>query len=340
MLRPRALRPGSTIGVVAPSWCGPAAAPHRVQRGEAFLEEAFGFRVVRAPHLFECRGWTAGAPEQRAQDLMGFFTDPRIDGIWAAIGGDHACHLLPHLDWSRIAENPKVFIGYSDITVLNLAIWTMTGMVTFNGPALMDELAEYPSPPEYAVRSLRRVLTEPSPPGAIEPATTWTEERLDWVTRADLTRGRAYQPSPGWTWLRDGSAEGVLVGGCLQSLQHLRGTPYLPRAADLAGAILFWEISEEQPSPEWVDAVLQDYENMGILAQLGGMLVGRPYGYSEQDKALLRAVVLERTRRHSFPVVTDMDFGHTAPQMTLPVGCRARVDSGSRAFAILDSAVR
>lgn len=339
MTRPSALRSGSTIGVAAPSWCGPAVAPHRVERGRAFLE-SLGFRVVFAPHLFDRRGWTAGTPEQRAQDLMDFFTDPRIDGIWAAIGGDHACQLLPYLDWSRIADNPKVFIGYSDVTVLNVAIWTTTGMVTFNGPSLMDEIAEYPAPPEYAVRWVQRVLTEPSPPGIVHPAAAWTDEWRDWGTKADLTRGRTYQPSEGWTWLRSGVAEGTLVGGCLQSLQHLRGTPYFPRREQWRDAIFFWEIGEEKSSPEWVDGVLQDYENMGVLRQVGGMLVGRPYGYSAEDRALLRQVILERTRRYTFPIVTDMDFGHTAPQMTLPLGCRARMDADGRTFSIAEAAVQ
>jgi len=265
LLRARALRPGSTIGVIAPSWCGPALAPHRVARGRAFLE-SLGYRVVLAPHLFERRRWTAGTPEQRAADIMDLFADPGVDGIWAAIGGDHSCQFLPHLDWSRIAAHPKVFIGYSDVTVLNVAIWTMTGLVTFNGPALMDEIAEYPAPPPYAVRQLRRVLTEPSAPGTVEPAAEWSEERLDWISREDLTRPRAYRPAPGWTWLRPGTAEGVLVGGCLASLQHLRGTPCFPRAAELSGAILFWELSDGRPDAAWVDGVLQDYENMGVVS--------------------------------------------------------------------------
>lgn len=337
--RPRALRRGCTIGVVAPSWCGPALAPHRIERGKAFLE-SLGFRVVLGPHLFERHRWTAGTPEQRADDLVAFFADPGVDGIWAAIGGDHACQLLPHLDWDQIAGNPKVFIGYSDITVLNVAIWKMTGMVTFNGPALMDEIAEYPAPPEYTVQSLLRVLTRPAAAGAVESAAEWTEERLDWISKTDLTRPRAFAPSPGWTWLRPGTVDGPLVGGCLESLQHLRGTPYFPNPAALVGAILFWELSETKPSPDVVDGLLQDYENMGVLEALGGMLVGRPYGYTESEKSLLREVVLERTRGYRFPIVTDMDFGHTAPQMTLPIGCRARIDGDRRTFSIVEAAVR
>ena len=131
-------------------------------------------------------------------------------------------------------------------------------------------------------------------------------------------------------------AEGVLIGGCLESLQHLRGTPYWP---DWDGAILFFETSEEVPSPAEVDGILTDYENMGVSSQLRGMLVGRPMGYSAVDNEQLRRAILERTAAYGFPVVTDMDFGHTAPQFTLPVGCRARIDVRRRRFEILEGAV-
>ena len=337
-LRARALSAGSTVAVVAPSWCGPAVAPHRVERGRDYLERQ-GYRVVLAPHLFAQDRWAAGKPEQRAQDLMTMFEDPAIDAVWAAIGGDYACHLLPHLDWDLIARNPKVFIGFSDITVINAALHTVTGLVTFNGPSLMNELAEFPAPPEYAMRQLWRVLASPTAARVIEPASEWTEEHLEWTTREDLTRGRTYTTSPGWTWLREGTAEGRLFGGCLESLQHLRGTPYFPAPTALEGALFFWEISEVRPSPEWVDAVLQDYENMDVLSHLGGMLVGRPYGYSDADKVVLREVILERTKRYRFPIVTDMDFGHTSPQMTLPLGCQARIDGDRHTFSINEAAV-
>lgn len=220
--------------------------------------------------------------------------------IIASIGGDHSCHLLPHLDFELIAANPKVFMGYSDITVLNVAIW------------------------------------QRAPIGRVEPATRWTEELLDWRTRTDLTRARRMSDAAGWSWLREGAAEGELVGGCIESLQHLRGTDFWP---DLEGRILFLETSEEKPSPARIDGMLMDYENMGVLARIAALLVGRPMYYSDSEKAELREVVLRRTANYGFPVVTDMDFGHTAPQLTVPVGCAARLDSDSRTFEVLEAAV-
>jgi muramoyltetrapeptide carboxypeptidase LdcA involved in peptidoglycan recycling len=132
-------------------------------------------------------------------------------------------------------------------------------------------------------------------------------------------------------------AEGVLLGGCLESLQHLRGTSFWP---DWEGKILFFETSEGVPPPYRVDGILMDYENMGILSKLRGLLVGRPMRYSDAQKAELREVIRERTRGFDFPVVTDMDFGHTAPQLTLPLGCRARIDVPRRRVEVLEGAVR
>jgi muramoyltetrapeptide carboxypeptidase LdcA involved in peptidoglycan recycling len=102
---------------------------------------------------------------------------------------------------------------------------------------------------------------------------------------------------------------------------------------------MFFETSEEAPPPERVDSLIMDYDNMGVLERLKGMIVARPMRYSEEEKQQLREVVLERTSRYAFPIVTDMDFGHTAPQFTLPIGCRARIDVKRQRFEIVDAAV-
>jgi len=335
LIKPQALQPGDTIGVVTPSWCGPAMFPHRVQRGAQFLE-SLGYRVVLSPHAFGHKGYVSGTAEQRASDIHQLFADPGVRAIFSAIGGDHSNHLLPFLDWDLIRRHPKIFLGWSDTTVLAWAMYSQANLVTFMGPAVMTGLAEFPAPLPYTVRSLQRLLSVPKPYGPIDPATQWTEEHLDWRDKLDLTRPRRLQTSPGWTWLKGGRAEGRLVGGCLESIQHLRGTPYWP---DLTDAILFFETSEEVPSPEWVDAVLQDFENMDVLRRLRGLLVGRPYGYTERQKAELHQVILERTARYDFPIVTDLDFGHTDPTLTIPIGCRATIDVGKQQIRMVEAAV-
>lgn len=310
--------------------------PHRVERGVQHLQSV-GFEVKIAPHALNQRGFVSDTPQNRVDDIHSMFSDLEVKAMVAAIGGGHSCHLLPLLDFDLIRKNPKIFMGFSDITVLNVAIWKETGLVTFNGPALLTDFAEYPRMFEYTERYMLKALCKARPIGVVEPSTWWTEEFLNWGRKEDLERPRARRDSAGWTWLRGGVAEGVLIGGCLGSLQHLRGTRFWPNWEE---AIMFFETSEGPPSPESVDGVLMDYENMGVLQRLKGLIVGRPMRYTEEEKQQLREVVLERTSRYSFPIVTDMDFGHTAPQFTIPIGCRARIDAEKQQFTVLDAAVR
>jgi muramoyltetrapeptide carboxypeptidase len=334
-MKPPILRAGDTIAIVAPSWSGPARFPHRVERGVTFLK-SLGYRVILAPHAAGDRGHVSGTAEERAADLHWCFADPNVRAIVAAIGGDHSNQLLPLLDWDLIAANPTIVMGYSDVTVLNVAIYSMTGLTTFNGPALITDFGEFPEPFTYTVDSMQRVLGSTEPPGELKAATAWSDEFLDWGTKEDLKRPRALSSTGGWTWLKGGRASGRLVGGCLESLEHLRGTRYWP---DLNGAILFLEISEEVPPPERVEAVLQDYENMGAFARIAGLLIGRPMGYTPAWRERLRDVLLSATSRYSFPMIADMDFGHTAPQITIPIGCIATIDAGRRRFSIDEAAV-
>ena len=335
LVKPARLREGDTVGVISPSWGGGAVFPHRVERGVGYLE-SLGFRVKIAPHAMNSVGYVSDTTENRVADIHAMFGDPEVRAVIATIGGDHSCHLLPLLDFDLIRDNPKIFMGYSDVTVLNVAIWAKTGLVTFNGPALMVELAEYPEVFDYTERYMLKTLRSPEPPGEIEPSGWWTEELLDWGEKQDLTRARRGQASGGWTWLKGGRSEGVLVGGCLESMQHLRGTPYWP---DLTGAILFLETSEEKPEPETVDGILMDYENMGVFERIHGLLFGRPMFYEPDEREQLREVILQRTARYGFPIIADMDFGHTSPMLTLPVGCRAVIDVERERFEIVEPAV-
>ncbi|MBA3275937.1 MAG: LD-carboxypeptidase, partial [Chloroflexia bacterium] len=290
-----------------------------------------------AEHAFNNRGHVSDTAENRVADLHAMFADPEVAAILATIGGDHSCQLLPLIDWELIRDNPKIFMGFSDITVLNVAIRARTGLVTFNGPGLLTDWAEFPDMPAFSRENALRAIRTPEPMGDLAPSAWWTEEFLDWATGEDATRLRTRTPATGWRWLREGSAEGPLIGGCLESLQHLRGTPWWPH---MTGALLFLETSEERPSPEDIDGMLMDYENMGVFDQITGLIFARPYGYSDDDKARLHEIIVERTARFGFPVLADTDTGHTTPLQTLPLGCNAILDSATNRFAITEAAVR
>ena len=331
-----ALRSGDVIGIVSPSWFGGDAFLPRARRGIAMLER-LGYRVRIGEHAFNNAGIVSDTAANRVADLHAMFADPDVRMVLASIGGDHSCHLLPLIDWNLIQANPKIFMGFSDITVLNVSMHVMTGLVTFNGPGLLTDWAEFPEMPDFSRNQALQAIASPRPMGDLSASSWWTDEFLDWSTGADTSRPRVRTENPGWRWLRGGQARGRLVGGCLESLQHLRGTPYWP---DLTGAILFLEISEVRPSPEDVDGMLMDYENMGVLSGIAGMVFARPYGFSPEDTEKLWNVVQDRTGAFGFPVLANTDTGHTTPLQTLPVGVVAELDSAGNRFAVTEPAVR
>ena len=143
MILPPRLEPGDAVGIVSPSWGGAGMFPHRTERGVQHLQ-SLGFEVKMARNALNQRGFVSDTSHNRVQDIHSMFADSEVKAIVAAIGGNHSCHLLPLLDFDLIRKNPKVFMGFSDITVLNVAIWKETGLVTFNGPALLTDFAEYP----------------------------------------------------------------------------------------------------------------------------------------------------------------------------------------------------
>ncbi|MBI9044134.1 MAG: LD-carboxypeptidase [Anaerolineaceae bacterium] len=335
MIRPQKLNPGDTIGIITPSWGGAGFFPHRTQRGVQKLK-SMGYEIIIGEHALNIFGFISDSPENRAADIHSMFLNSQVKAIIASIGGNHSNHLLPLLDFDLIKANPKIFIGFSDITVLNVAIWQKTGMITFNGPALLTDFAEYPEMPVYTQEYFLKTVSNTNPPGSIKPSTWWTEEFLDWEKKLDLTRPRESIPSSGWVWLKPGKTSGQLVGGCLGSMQHLRGTPYWP---DLNDKILFLETSEEKPGPATVDATLMDYQNMGVFDQISGLILGRPMYYSPEEKKELLDILINRTLKFDFPIIADMDFGHTSPQFTLPIGCQASIDSAKKEFCILEPAV-
>jgi muramoyltetrapeptide carboxypeptidase LdcA involved in peptidoglycan recycling len=287
------------------------------------------------PNAASRTGWTAGTPEARASDIHNAFRDDEVRVVLASIGGNHSNQLLPYLDFDLIGAHPKIFQGYSDITVLLWAIALRSGLRTFHGPAFTLELAEHPVVLPYTDRYLRAAWFGETPI-AFEPAAEWTEEFLDFFEQEDLTRARELTPSSGWATIRSGVAEGPLFGGCLETIcWHLKGSAFWP---DLTGSILFLETSEEAPSPAHVDAYLTDLEQLGVLDSIAGLIVGRPMRYTDENTQLLWQVVAERTAAAGIPVLGNVDIGHTDPMLTLPLGALGHLDAGAREFRLLGPA--
>jgi muramoyltetrapeptide carboxypeptidase LdcA involved in peptidoglycan recycling len=324
------------VAVVSPSAPALAAWPHRAERGRAYLE-ALGLNVSVMPNAARREGWVSTSAEMRADDIHRAFVDDSVAIVLAAIGGNHSNQLLPYLDYELIGSHPKIFQGYSDMTVVHWALLKFAGLQTFYGPALVPELGEYPEVLPHTDRFLRAAWFGAEAMG-FQPAELWTDEFLDWDEQADLVRPRELRPSEGWVTVREGTAEGPLLGGCLETIcWHLKGSVAW---LDLAGAVLFLETSEEVPSPAHVDAYLTDLEQLGVFDSVAGLIVGRPYGYDQERALALWSVVENRTRESGVPVLANVECGHADPMLTLPLGAVARLDAEARTFDMLQPATR
>ena len=340
MIKPKVLKKGDTIGLVSPSSALAGLLPHKFEMGIKALEN-MGFKVKVGKNALKTTGYTAGTAEERAEDLNDMFKDPEVSAIMAMIGGFHANQIIDLLDYEMIAKNPKIFIGFSDITVLHFALNTQSSLVTFYGPALLTQFGGAFGVENYVTEYLQKALMSSDAIGKVEPSKEWTDEFLDWFAKKDLERPKIKKSNKGFIWLKNGKCEGELIGGCITSMLHLRGTKYWP---NFKNKIFFWELAESSNMAKGepiarIDAHLTDLRLSGVFDQISGMMVGRPYGYSDEEFEKLKNVILSNTKGHNFPILYNIDIGHTDPIMTIPLGVKAKLDSDKNEFEITESGV-
>jgi muramoyltetrapeptide carboxypeptidase len=329
MFKPKHLQKGNKIGTVSPSSPMAGLLPHRAKRGMTMLEK-LGFVVKNGEHALSISQHTAGNPKERADDINSFFKDESIKAIISFIGGNHSNQILEHLDFNLIMNNPKIFMGYSDATVLHFALYTQSCLVSFYGPSVLTQFAENPKILPYTEEYFEKAIMSSKPIGKVKPSMQWTDEILDWFKKEDLKRPRRMKKNVGWQWLKQGQAKGSIIGGCITSMMHLRGTKYWP---DFSGNILFWEIPENDydfskgESPENIDTYLTNLDLSETFSQISGMIVGRPYGYTKKETVKLIKIIKERTKKYDFPILFNVDIGHTDPMITVPLGIEVIVDS-------------
>lgn len=202
---PKKLSVGDNIGIISPSAPLAALVEHRYKNGVKKLEE-LGFNVVIGDHALDVTSYTAGTAQARAEDIMKFFKDKEIKAIISFIGGYHSNQILKYLDFNVIRNNPKIIMGYSDMTVLLLAIYKKCGFPTFYGPSVLNQFAD-PFLPDYTLDFFNKAVMLDEPIGEIYPSEFWTCEFLDWFEKKDLKRERNFFKNNGWEWLKEGKAE-------------------------------------------------------------------------------------------------------------------------------------
>lgn len=341
MLRPARLKAGDRIAAVSLSHGWPHKFPEAYRDGKRQLEKAFNVTVVERRCTLAEPDWLAAHPEARAFDLMDALLDPSIRGVVSTIGGDDSIRMLPFLDLSVIRKNPKVFLGYSDSTVTHFA-FLKAGVTSFYGPSIMAGFDENAGLNPYMETSVRRLLFEPTPSLKLAPNPTgWTTASWEWPNKDRNLHRRRLTPSLGWKWRRgQGIHTGHLVGGCLDVMGQLLAGSLWPDPSVWSGCVLFIEISEDVRSVEAMVAMLRAIGQAGALAEIHGILFGRPptqeTQFDEYDKALLE--VLNEFCTPTVPVVTQMDFGHTDPKLTLPLGIPVQIDCDRQELRLIEPA--
>lgn len=337
ILIPPRLKIGDTICLISMSSGLAALVPHRVEKAIKNLSKA-GFKVKISKNGLKNVGYASAIPKERADDLMQAFLDPEVKAIMSFIGGYCSNQILQYLDFELIKKNPKILIGYSDTTVPLLSIYNQTGLQTYYGPAALTQFGENPDVFEYTLDYFNKALVGEKHIGEILPSKFWTDQVLDWFKKLDEKAPREIQKNEGWMWLKNGKAEGKLIGGCLVSLINLAGTKYWP---DFQNSILFWETPESDGnmysglSLAKIADSLEHLAQLNVFKQISGMIIGRPVGYSKEDTNKLISYLETYFSDYDFPILYNVDFGHTDPMITIPIGAPGSLDSDTGKFQIL-----
>ncbi|WP_404458072.1 S66 peptidase family protein [Oceanobacillus kapialis] len=341
LTKPKKLQPGDKVATVSPSWGG-AGDPDlkwRYEQGVQRLKEVFGLEVVAMSNSLKGSAYINAHPEARAQDLKDAFQDQSIKAIIANIGGDDSIRMLPYIDFETIRNNPKIFMGYSDVTISHL-LCLKAGLSSFYGPAILTDFAENVGMDAYTINHIRSTLFQDCPVGDIQPANNWTSEFLEW-DMANKHTARKRQANHGYELLQgEGVVRGRLIGGCIEVLEFAKGTEIWPEKASWEDAILFFETSEEKPSPQSLVYWLRNYAAQGILDQVNGIIFGKPKDEEHYDayKESIR-LVLKENGLETMPVLYNLNFGHTEPKFILPYGAMEEINCEQKAFSIVENAV-
>ncbi|MEP6786931.1 MAG: LD-carboxypeptidase [Acidobacteriota bacterium] len=313
MIKPKRLRAGDTVAVIAPA---SGASPEAFERALANVA-SLGLKAKVGKFARGSNDFFSGTDKERLHDLHSAFEDAEVNGVWCVRGGSGAPRLLPEIDYALIRKNPKVFIGFSDITALHLAISQETGLVTFHGPVASSEFSEYTK-----ANFVNMVMT-PSANYIIHPS------------EYNLAQASAlFKP----TVITPGRARGRLVGGNLSLLAALAGTPYALR--ELKGAILFAEDINEPPYK--VDRLFTQLRQSGDMRSLAGVVLGvfsSAQAATDAETASTLRVLKDRLGDLGIPVVSGLSFGHIRDNCTLPVGVEAELDTSTATVTIAESPV-
>jgi muramoyltetrapeptide carboxypeptidase len=289
------LQPNQTVGVIAPA---SPVSQSEILHGLRLLE-SFPLKIRLGSHLFDHLNYLAGTDQDRVSDLHQMFSDPDIKAIFCARGGYGSVRLLNKIDFDLIRKNPKILVGFSDLTALLIAIYKESGLITIHGPTLSD------LPKNKNWPNLSRLTTTSHRPQII------------------FKQGRI---------INKGEARGILLGGNLSTICSLLDTSFLP---SFEGAILFLE--EKGESPHRLDRMLTHLLLSGRLDRLSALAIGQIEDCGEKE--LIYTLLKERLCGLNIPVAIGLPIGHGVENIALPIGLPAVLDTESMLLKIEESSV-
>ncbi len=310
--KPKRLKQGDTIGIIAPSSGISEAALTKSLQNMTDL----GFKTKVGKYTGAVNGFLAGTDKERLEDLHWAFADKTIDAVWCIRGGYGATRFLPSVDFDLIRKNPKVFIGYSDITALHTAIYQNTNLVTFHGPVASSTFSD------YVKKHVVNTLMTPSAPYKIELSPDNLSEESNLYKTEVITKGKC---------------RGKLVGGNLSLLTAMAGTPFALR--NTKGRILFIEDVGEKPYR--LDRMFVQLKQSINLRELAGIALGVFEDCKPPDDTSQTVIDVVRDHLGNFgiPVIYGLSFGHIRDQFTLPIGIEAEMDTENATVTFLETGV-
>lgn len=316
---PEKLKAGDEIRIIAPSRSASILSEEGVKLAKDRLE-SLDFQVTFGKHIFQQDLQNSSSIQHRIDDLHEAFQDEQVKGILTVIGGFNSNELLPYIDYELIKQNPKVFCGYSDITAIATAITVQTGMVTYSGPHFSS--FQMQKGQDYQTDRFVQSLMQQSP-FTIEPSGHWSDDA--WY----LNQEKRNFEETAWKTYTPGNAKGQLWGGNLCTLNLLQGTKFMPT---IEQSVLFVE-DDEMTIPE---TFARDLTSLLQNAQsIAGLAIGRFQRASNMSEEQLLFILDKHPMLKKIPVLYDIDFGHTQPMFTFPIGGEIEFDATNKLLKLV-----
>lgn len=316
-LVPDKLKQGDEIRVIAPSSSAKTISSENMLLAKNRLE-ILGYSVSFGRHIYERDMMNSSSIQSRMDDLHEAFQDNSVKAILAVCGGSSSNQLLKYIDYDLVLNNPKVFCGFSDITALQNAIYAKTRLITYSGPNFSSFAMQKGN--QYTIDCFQRLLTQNSPV-IVDPSPKWSDDA--WFLDQN---DRTFHHNEGPWIIQSGKAEGTLVGGNISTFQLLNGTEYRPC---LKGTILFIEADAIAGSNEAAefDRDFQSLLQQDGADQIQGIVIGRFEQKVSMTREKLSYIIQTKKEIRNIPIVANVDFGHTMPIFTYPIGGKCRMSA-------------